>query len=77
MTTQHLCTLLHPVSLKPKKVYFLETFFPCDPRRWIHARSHVLPQLRQLLRVRQPGSSPEDLMNVSSVTAPERIGLSL
>jgi len=29
--------LLHPVSPEPeKKTYFLETFFPCDPRRWMH-----------------------------------------
>ena len=52
----------------------------------LHARPHVLPQLRQLLRVRQPGSYyvydhpaalQKTIMNVSSVTAPERIGLSL
>ena len=80
-TEQHSRTLLHPVPLEPKKVYFLETFFPCDPRRWMH-RYFMLVLMCFLsfgsyYVYDNPAALQKTIMNVSSVTAPERIGLSL
>ena len=81
MTTQHLRTLLHPVSQEPKKLYFLETFFPYDLRRWMH-RYFMLVLMCFLsfgsyYVYDNSAALQKTIMNVSSVTAPETMGLSV